>query len=70
VSFSLQYKLRKDDIITLYNKYQLTYERKYESFIKQAITAEVGNFMNTVFWTDRKMAGKNLKAAVTKVLST
>ena len=53
VSFSLQYKLQKDNIMKLYNQYQTSYETKYVSFIKQAITDRVGKFNNTVFWENR-----------------
>lgn len=69
LSISLQYKLRKDDIGNLYDKYQRGYEPIFISRMEDQIRKAVGQFDSEAFWTHRAEKGREIQARVNESLS-
>lgn len=69
LSFSIQYKLHRDDIGKLYNEFQTGYNVTFISYIDSVVRKVVGDFESDAFWKQRKEAGEKLKVAINEKLN-
>lgn len=68
LSFSIQYRLFKEDIGKLYSEFQKGYEATFISYIDSVVRKTVEDFPQNAFWAKRTESGDKIRVAIDEKL--